>query len=46
MEDFLKKLEKVAKEVRKEVKYNSDFTVTIGIGTYQESVIDIYISFS
>ncbi|WP_333638491.1 PucR family transcriptional regulator [Tissierella praeacuta] len=45
MEDFFEKLEKVSEEIREEVKENSKFTVSIGIGTYQESIIDVYISF-
>lgn len=45
MENFFKKLEKVSEEVRKEVRENSKFTVTIGIGSYKESLVDIYISF-
>jgi len=45
MEDFLRKLKNISEEVRKEVRENSEFTATIGIGSYKESVIDIYISF-
>ncbi len=45
MEDFFKKLERISREVRQFVKENSQFTVTIGIGSYKESIIDIYISF-
>lgn len=45
MEDFFRKLENISKEARKEVRDNSNFTVTVGIGSYKESLIDIYISF-
>src|SRR5699024_2185518 len=45
MEDIYKKIEKISKEKRKEVMKNSNFTVTVGIGSYKESLIDIYISF-
>ncbi|HSH36224.1 PucR family transcriptional regulator, partial [Schnuerera sp.] len=45
IEDFFKKLERVSGEIRNEVRENSDFTVTVGIGSYKKSVTDIYISF-
>ena len=45
MEDFFRKLKRISEEVRKEVRENSQFTATVGIGSYKESVIDIYISF-
>ncbi|MBU5311274.1 PucR family transcriptional regulator ligand-binding domain-containing protein [Tissierella carlieri] len=45
IDDFIKNLKNVAEELRKEIKENSSFTVSIGIGTYQESIIDVYISF-
>ncbi|GMG95383.1 PucR family transcriptional regulator [Tepidimicrobium xylanilyticum] len=45
MKDFFIKLERVSEEIRKEIRENSQFTATIGIGSYKESVIDIYISF-
>ena len=45
IENFTKRLENVAEELRREIKENSKFTVSIGIGTYQESIIDVYISF-
>jgi purine catabolism regulator len=44
--DFLKKLREVAKRLREDVKANSKFTVTIGIGTYKESITDIHYSFT
>ena len=45
MEAFFNKLEKVSKEIREETKANTNFTVTIGIGSYKESIMDVYISF-
>lgn len=45
MKDFFIKLKKVSEEIRREIRENSQFTATIGIGSYKESVIDIYISF-
>lgn len=44
--DFFKRLDKVSKELRNDVKENSNFTVTIGIGTYKESITDIHHSFT
>jgi purine catabolism regulator len=45
MPDFFKKLKKIAKKLREDVKENSKFTVTIGIGTYKKSITDIHDSF-
>ncbi len=45
MKDFFIKLKRISEEIRKEIRENSQFTATIGIGSYKESVIDIYISF-
>lgn len=45
IDDFIKNLKKLAEEIRQEIKINSKFTVSIGIGTYQEFITDVYISF-
>ncbi|SKC36727.1 PucR family transcriptional regulator [Maledivibacter halophilus] len=45
IENFFKKLKGIGEELRKTVRDKSSFTVTIGIGNYKESIIDVYISF-
>lgn len=45
MKDFFNKLKMVSEEIRKEIRKTSQFTATIGIGSYKESVINIYTSF-
>ena len=45
MKDFFMKLKKVSDEIRKEIRENSQFTATVGIGSFKASVMDIYISF-
>lgn len=45
IEDFFIKLKRVSEEIRKKISENSQFTATIGIGDYKESVIDIHKSY-
>ncbi|MBU5436909.1 PucR family transcriptional regulator ligand-binding domain-containing protein [Tissierella sp. MSJ-40] len=42
---FQERLQKVLENLREEVRNRSNFTLTIGIGSYKESVMDVYISF-
>src|SRR5699024_12058135 len=44
-EELFKKLQNISKRIREKVSSYSDFTVTVGIGSYKESILDVYISF-
>jgi len=44
-DEFFKKLQNISKRIREKVSSYSDFTVTVGIGSYKESILDVYISF-
>lgn len=44
-ENFANRLKQIAEELKKDVKQNSSLTISVGIGSYQESLTDAYISF-
>lgn len=45
IKQFIKKIKDTCDKIREEIKKNTRFTATIGVGSFQENFMDVYLSF-